>query len=209
MRARWSRVAAVLLLGGLLAGCQVAVAGTAGVSSADQETANRRAEQRAAVDAALAELGQAPALALKSTTQDAEQQFRVTRGGTAFGGLPLDGRVVQVTAVGGQFYLQADADYWKAHAIDEGTQFGTNWVRSLGSELPFDPGARPSNSSDDSVLVWARTASTSMSGSWPIESRWLADESAVPADSGDLGPEHEAVPAIAAATTSARNLMAF
>jgi len=142
MRARWSRVAAVLLLGGLLAGCQVAVAGTAGVSSADQETANRRAEQRAAVDAALAELGQAPALALKSTTQGAEQQFRVTRGGTAFGGLPLDGRVVQVTAVGGQFYLQADADYWKAHAIDEGTQFGTNWVRSLGSELPFDPGAR-------------------------------------------------------------------
>jgi hypothetical protein len=142
MRARRSRVAAVLLLGGLLAGCQVAVAGTAGVSSADQETANRRVEQRAAVDAALSALGQAPALALKSTTKGAEQQFRVTRGGTAVGGLPLEGRVVQVAAAAGQFYLQADADYWKAHAIDESTQFGTSWVRSLGSELPFDPVAR-------------------------------------------------------------------
>ena len=142
MRARWSRVAAVLLLGGLLAGCQVAVAGTAGVSAADQAMANRRAEQRAAVDAALTALSQAPAIALKSTVQGAEQQFRITRGGYAAGGLPLDGRFVQVTAAAGQFYLQADADYWKAHAIDEGTQFGTSWVRSLGSELPFDPAAR-------------------------------------------------------------------
>ncbi|MEU4247023.1 hypothetical protein AB0F15_06390 [Amycolatopsis sp. NPDC026612] len=135
-------MAAVLLLGGLLAGCQVAVAGTAGVSAADKATADRRAEQRAAVDAALTGLGQAPAVALKSTVKGAEQQFRVTRGGNAVGGLPLDGRVVQVTAAAGQFYLQADADYWKAHAIDEGTQFGTSWVRSLGSELPFDPAAR-------------------------------------------------------------------
>ncbi len=142
MRARRSRVAAVLLLGGLLSGCQVAVAGTAGVSAADQATADRRAEQRAAVDAALTALGQAPAIALKSTLKGAEQQFRITRGGTAAGALPLDGRFVQVTAAAGQFYLQADADYWKAHAIDEGTQFGTSWVRSLGSELPFDPAAR-------------------------------------------------------------------
>lgn len=142
MRARWSKVAAVLLLGGLLAGCQVAVAGTAGVSAADQAMANRRTEQRAAVDAALTALGQAPAIALKATVQGTEQQFRITRGGYAAGGLPLDGRFVQVTAAAGQFYLQADADYWKAHAIDEGTQFGTSWVRSLGSELPFDPAAR-------------------------------------------------------------------
>nr|WP_245589542.1 hypothetical protein [Amycolatopsis balhimycina] len=142
MRARRSRVAAVLLLGGLLSGCQVAVAGTAGVSAADQQTADRRAEQRAAVEGALTALGQAPAVALKSTVKGADQQFRVTRGGSAVGGLPLDGRFVQVTAAGGQFYLQADADYWKAHAIDEESQFGTSWVRSLGSELPFDPAAR-------------------------------------------------------------------
>ena len=132
----------MLLLGGLLSGCQVAVAGTAGVSAAGQQTADRRAEQRTAVDAALTALGQAPAVALKSTVKGAGQQFRVTRGGTAVGGLPLDGGVVQVAAAGGQFYLQADAGYWKAHAIDEDTQFGTSWVRSLGSELPFDPAAR-------------------------------------------------------------------
>jgi hypothetical protein len=135
-------VAAVLLLGGLLAGCQVAVAGTAGVSATDQATADRRAEQRTAVEAALTALGQAPAVALKATVKGAEQQFRITRGGNAVGALPLEGRVVQVTAAAGQFYLQADADYWKAHAIDEGTQFGTSWVRSLGSELPFDPAGR-------------------------------------------------------------------
>ncbi|MFJ9780983.1 hypothetical protein ACIRSS_15450 [Amycolatopsis sp. NPDC101161] len=143
MRARRATTAAaVLLLGGLLAGCQVAVPGTAGVSAAGQQTADRRAEQRTAVEAALTALGQAPALALKSAVNGADQQFRVTRGGTALGGLPLEGRVVQVTAAAGQFYLQADADYWKAHAIDEGTQFGTSWVRSLGSELPLDPAAR-------------------------------------------------------------------
>ncbi|WSK82253.1 hypothetical protein OG570_17520 [Amycolatopsis sp. NBC_01286] len=141
MRARGT-VAAVLLVGGLLAGCQVAVPGTAGVSAADREKADRRAEQRTAVDAALAALEQAPALALKSTLKGAEQQFRVTRGGSAAGALPLDGRAVQVAAADGQFYLQADADYWKAHAIDEGTQFGTSWVRSLGSELPLDPAAK-------------------------------------------------------------------
>jgi hypothetical protein len=134
--------AVVLLLGGVLAGCQVAVPGTAGVSAADQRVADGRAGQRAAVDAALTALGQAPALALKATTNGAEQRFRVTRGGTAAGSLPLDGRVVQVVAAAGQFYLQADADYWKAHAIDEGTQFGTSWVRSQGTELPFDPAAR-------------------------------------------------------------------
>lgn len=142
MRARRAMVAAALLLGGLLAGCQVAVPGSAGVSAAGRQTADRRAEQRSAVDAALTALGQAPALSLKATTKGAEQQFRITRGGTAVGALPLEGRVVQVTAAAGQFYLQADADYWKAHAIDEGTQFGASWVRSLGSELPFDPVGR-------------------------------------------------------------------
>lgn len=142
MRARRGMAAAVLLLGGVLAGCQVAVPGSAGVSAADQRVADRRTEQRAAVDAALTALGQAPALALKTTVNGADQQFRVTRGGIALGGLPLDGRVVQVVAAAGQFFLQADADYWKAHAIDEGTQFGTSWVRSLGTELPFDPAAR-------------------------------------------------------------------
>ncbi|MEA5358681.1 hypothetical protein VA596_03970 [Amycolatopsis sp., V23-08] len=141
MRARGT-VAAVLLLSGLLAGCQVAVPGTPGVSAADQEKADRRAEQRTAVDAALAALEQAPALALKATVKGAEQQFRITRGGSAVGALPLEGRVVQVTSAAGQFYLQADADYWKAHAIDEGTQFGTSWVRSQGTELPMDPAAR-------------------------------------------------------------------
>ncbi|MFJ1760413.1 hypothetical protein ACIOD2_08860 [Amycolatopsis sp. NPDC088138] len=135
-------MAAVLVLSGLLAGCQVAVPGTPGVSAADQEKADRRAEQRTAVDAALAALEQAPALALKSTLKGAEQQFRITRGGSAVGALPLEGRAVQVTVAAGQFYLQADADYWKAHAIDEGTQFGTSWVRSLGSELPMDPAAK-------------------------------------------------------------------
>lgn len=142
MRARWSTIAVVLLLGVLLSGCQVAVGGSAGVSAADREKADRRAEQRAAVDAALAAVEQAPALIYTASVKGAAQVFRVTRGGSALGSLPLEGKVVQVVAADTQFYLQADADYWKSHAIDEGTEFGTSWVRTLGTELPLDPAGR-------------------------------------------------------------------
>ncbi|MEV4598435.1 hypothetical protein AB0K15_13605 [Amycolatopsis sp. NPDC049253] len=147
MRARWI-AAAVVLLGGVLAGCQVSVVGSAGVSPADQQIADRLAEQRAAVDAALDALGKAPALEFDTTVKDASGKpiglgFRITRDGDGFGALPFEGHVVQVTELGDDLYLSADADYWKSHGLEENsTQFGAGWVHTVGTELPMDPGSR-------------------------------------------------------------------
>ncbi|WP_033288159.1 hypothetical protein [Amycolatopsis jejuensis] len=147
MRARWT-AAALVLLGGLLAGCQVAVTGTAGLSAADQQVADRRAQQQAAVDAALQALETAPALQYDATVKDGAGNpqtltFRVTRDGDGFGTLPMEGRQVRITEPGGQVYLAADADYWKSHGLEENsTQYGTGWVRTVGTELPVDPAAK-------------------------------------------------------------------
>ncbi|WP_208637417.1 hypothetical protein [Amycolatopsis echigonensis] len=147
MRARWTATALVLL-GGLLAGCQVAVTGTAGLSDADRQLATERAQQQAAVDAALQSLEQAPALQYDATLKDgagnpATLTYRVARDGNGFGALPLEGKSVRITEPDGQLYLAADADYWKSHGLEENsTQFGDGWVHTVGSELPVDPAAR-------------------------------------------------------------------
>ncbi|HKN53282.1 MAG TPA: hypothetical protein VJX66_12310 [Amycolatopsis sp.] len=146
MRAR-TAAAAVVLLGGLLGGCQTAVPGSPGISAVDQQKVDRITEERAAVEAAITSIEQAPALLYTATVKDAsgkpaDQQFRITRRGSAVGMLPIDGRPVHLAIADGQLYLQADADYWKAHAVDQGAQFGTNWVRTIGTELPLDPAAR-------------------------------------------------------------------
>ncbi|WP_199730379.1 hypothetical protein [Amycolatopsis panacis] len=147
MRARWTAVA-VVLLGGLLSGCQVSVTGAAGLSAADRQLAQQRAEQQSAVDAALQELAKAPALQYDTTVKDAsgnpaELGFRVTRSGDGLGALPFEGRRVQLVEPNGQLYLSADAEYWKSHGLEENsTQFGTGWVQTVGTELPMDPAAR-------------------------------------------------------------------
>ncbi|WP_326566284.1 hypothetical protein VSH64_30970 [Amycolatopsis rhabdoformis] len=147
MRAGWI-AAAVVLLGGALAGCQVAVVGSAGVSAADQQKADRLTEQREAVDAALDALGKAPALEFDTTVKDASGKpmglgYRITRDGDGYGALPFEGHIVQITEPAGDLYLSADADYWKAHGLEENsTQFGTGWVHTVGTELPLDPAAK-------------------------------------------------------------------
>ena len=147
MRARWT-AAALVLLGGLLAGCQVAVSGTAGLSDADRQLAASRAQQQAAVDAAIKALEQAAALQYEATVKDASGNpatatFRITRDGDGFGSLPLDNRQVRITEPGGQLYLAADADYWKSHGLEENsTQYGGGFVHTVGSELPLDPAQR-------------------------------------------------------------------
>jgi hypothetical protein len=147
MRARWTAVA-VVLVGGLLAGCQVAVSGSAGVSAADQQKADRLTAQKTAVDAALDALRQAPALQYDTTVKDASGNpanltFRVTRDGDGIGTLPFEGQAVQIVQVGGELYVSANADYWKSHGLeDSSTQFGTGWVHTVGTELPVDPGGK-------------------------------------------------------------------
>lgn len=141
MRAGWG-TAAVATLALLLSGCQVAVQGSAGLSAGDRQLADKRAQQRAAVDTALTALEQAPALAYGSTLPGGDQQWRVTRGGSAVGVLPIEGQPVQVAMAAGQLYLAATPEYWKARGADDGVQFGTGWVRSAPSELPLDPAGR-------------------------------------------------------------------
>ncbi|MDT8911358.1 hypothetical protein [Amycolatopsis sp. PS_44_ISF1] len=147
MRARWT-VAAVVLVGGLLAGCQVAVSGAAGVSAADEQKAERLAAQRTAVDSAVDALREAPALQYDTTVKDAsgrpaDLSFRITGDGDGIGTLPFEGRPVRIVQVGGELYLSADEDYWKAHGLEQDSaQFGTGWVHTVGSELPVDPAAK-------------------------------------------------------------------
>ncbi|MFI5608689.1 hypothetical protein [Amycolatopsis sp. NPDC051903] len=147
MRARWTAVAVVLLCG-VLAGCQIAVRGSAGVSAADQQKADRLSEQRDAVLGALEALDRAPALEFDTTVKDASGKpiglgYRITRDGDGFGALPFEGHIVQVTEPAGELYLSADADYWKSHGLEEDSaQFGTGWVHTVGTELPMDPAKR-------------------------------------------------------------------
>ncbi|MFD9889631.1 hypothetical protein ACFWY9_09830 [Amycolatopsis sp. NPDC059027] len=157
MRAGWGTAVVALAL--LLSGCQAAVQGSAGLSAGDRQLAGKRAQQRAAVDTALTALEQAPALAYGSTLPGGDQQWRVTRGGSAVGVLPIEGQPVQVAIAAGQLYLAANPDYWKAHGPDDGAQFGTSWVRSAPSELPLDPAARLAPAK---VAAGLRTALSSM-----------------------------------------------
>jgi hypothetical protein len=137
-----------MLLGGLLAGCQSMVEGTAGLSDADRQLADQRAQQQTAVDEALKALETAPALQYDTTAKDSSGKpstltYRVTRDGDGFGTLPLEGTPVRITEPGGQVYLAATADYWKSHGLEEtSAQFGTGWVHTVGTELPVDPAAR-------------------------------------------------------------------
>lgn len=142
MRAR-VRIGAIAVLGCLLAGCDVAIDGMAGVSPAEQQRVDRRAEQRGAVESALKALEQAPAVGYKSTIKDAagnpaELLFRITRSGSAQGALPVDGQVVQILSADKQLYLSATPEYWKAHGLGNSDQYGTGWVRTDGTDLPVN-----------------------------------------------------------------------
>ncbi len=143
MPARRLRIGAVAVLCCLVAGCDVAIDGAAGISPAEQQRVDRRTEQRGAVESALKALEQAPAVVYKSTIKDAsgkpaELQFRITRNGSAQGALPVDGQSIQVISADKQLYLSATPEYWKAHGLGNSDQYGTNWVRTDSSDLPVN-----------------------------------------------------------------------
>ncbi|MFE6610246.1 hypothetical protein [Amycolatopsis sp. NPDC057786] len=143
MPARRSKIGAIAALCCLVAGCDVAIDGAAGISPAEQQRVDRRAEQRGAVESALKALEQAPAVVYKSTIKDAsgqpaELQFRITRNGSAHGALPVDGQTIQVISADKQLYLSATPEYWKAHGLGDSDQYGTNWVRTDSSDLPVN-----------------------------------------------------------------------
>jgi hypothetical protein len=149
MRARRATVVGVAaVMAALLGGCQVSVQGAAGLSAVGQKTAAQRSEQAAAVDGALAALAALPAVSYRSTAKDpsgkaAELTVRVTKNGTVLGALPIQGVTVQMAELGGQLYLQAPADYWKAHGAigDSGDAFAQGWTHADPSDLTVDPGA--------------------------------------------------------------------
>jgi hypothetical protein len=143
MPARRLRIGAVAVLCFLVAGCDVAIDGAAGISPAEQQRVDRRAEQRGAVESALKVLEQAPAVVYKSTIQDAsgnpaELLFRITRNGSALGALPVDGQAIQVISADKQLYLSATPEYWKAHGLGNSDQYGTSWVRTDSTDLPVN-----------------------------------------------------------------------
>ncbi|GAB3716643.1 hypothetical protein GCM10027598_26570 [Amycolatopsis oliviviridis] len=143
MPARRLRIGAIAALCCLVAGCDVEIDGAAGISAAEQQRVDRRAEQRGAVESALKELEQAPAVVYKSTIKDAsgkpaELEFRITRNGSAHGALPVDGQTIQVISADKQLYLSASPEYWKAHGLGNSEQYGTNWVRTDSSDLPVN-----------------------------------------------------------------------
>ncbi|WP_101610621.1 hypothetical protein [Amycolatopsis sp. BJA-103] len=143
MPARRLRIGAVAVLCCLVAGCDVAIDGAAGISPVEQQRVDRRTEQRGAVESALKALEQAPAVVYKSTIKDAsgkpaELQFRITRNGSAQGALPVDGQSIQVISADKQLYLSATPEYWKAHGLGNSDQYGTNWVRTDSSDLPVN-----------------------------------------------------------------------
>ena len=143
MRTRTATGVVVLTLvaGSLLGGCQLAVSGVAGVSAADQQKASRRAEQRAAVDAALTALESQLVAVYHSTLNGADIMLRVTKGGTMQGSLPIDGQAVQVVDVDNQLYIAASAEYWKARGSTAGERYAKGWARAAASDLPLDPDA--------------------------------------------------------------------
>ncbi|WP_409490618.1 hypothetical protein [Amycolatopsis sp. cmx-11-12] len=143
MPARRLRIGAVAVLCCLVAGCDVAIDGAAGISPAEQQRVDRRTEQRGAVESALKALEQAPAVVYKSTIKDAsgkpsELLFRITRNGSAHGALPVDGQTIQVLSADKQLYLSATPEYWKAHGLGNSDQYGTNWVRTDSTDLPVN-----------------------------------------------------------------------
>lgn len=143
MPARRLRIGAVAVLCCLVAGCDVAIDGAAGISPAEQQRVDRRTEQRGAVESALKALEQAPAVVYKSTIKDAsgkpaELLFRITRNGSAHGALPVDGQTIQVISADKQLYLSATPEYWKAHGLGNSDQYGTNWVRTDSTDLPVN-----------------------------------------------------------------------
>ncbi|MFC3451246.1 hypothetical protein [Amycolatopsis speibonae] len=143
MPARRMRIGAIAALCCLVAGCDVAIDGAAGISPAEQQRVDRRAEQRGAVESALKALEQASAVVYKSTIKDvsgkpAEVQFRITRNGSAHGALPVDGQTIQVISADKQLYVAATPEYWKAHGLGNSELYGTNWVRTDSSDLPVN-----------------------------------------------------------------------
>lgn len=137
------RIGAVAALCCLVAGCDVAIDGAAGISPAEQQRVDRRTEQRGAVESALKALEQSPAVIYKSTIKDAagkptELLFRITRNGSAYGALPVDGQAVQLVSAADQLYLSATPEYWKAHGLGNSDQYGTNWVRTDSTDLPVN-----------------------------------------------------------------------
>jgi hypothetical protein len=145
MRARTATaVAVVAMTAALLGGCQVAVSGSPQLSPADQQKADRRTAQAAAVDGALSALAALPAVGYHSTANGAgDLDLRVTKNGTVQGALPVDGQVVQMVDVDAQLYLKAPAAYWSAHGAigDSAAQFATGWAHADPSDLTLDPAA--------------------------------------------------------------------
>ncbi|MCU1681008.1 MAG: hypothetical protein JWQ81_1747 [Amycolatopsis sp.] len=149
MRARMATaVAVVAVTATLLGGCHVAVSGSAGLSPADQQKAEVRAAQAAAVDGALSAMAALPAVGYHSTAKDASGKpsdltLRVTKNGTVRGALPVDGQIVQLVEVAGQLYLNAPAAYWTAHGAigGAGDEFATGWAHADPSDLTLDPSA--------------------------------------------------------------------
>lgn len=141
-------VAVAAVMATLLGGCQVTVQGAGGLSAADQQVAAKRAEQAAAVDGALSALAALPAITYHSTAKDpsgkaVDLAVRVTKNGTVLGALPVEGVTVQMAEVAGQLYLDAPAEYWKAHGAigDSGAAFAQGWTHADPSDLTVDPGA--------------------------------------------------------------------
>ncbi|MEC3975987.1 hypothetical protein [Amycolatopsis sp. H20-H5] len=188
MRARWG-VGLVVLLGLVLSGCQVAVDGAAGISAVEREKADRRGEQRTAVDGALQALAAAPALAYGSTLKDGsgtavELRFRITKNGSAQGSLPIEGRVLQLVSADKQLYLAASADYWKANGANGSDQYGSSWVRADATGLPVDaPGLLSPAKAADALR---RTLKLANPLAVPVRSK-LADGTEVYDVAGPLG----------------------
>jgi hypothetical protein len=143
MRARLAIGVSVLTLvaATLLGGCQMAVPGAAGIVAADQQKADRRAGERAAIDGAVKALEIQPAVVYHATLNGADLGLRVTKSGTLVGLLPIDGQSVQVVGFGGQLFVAAPADYWKARGASNPDSFANRWTRSDPSDLPVDPSA--------------------------------------------------------------------
>jgi hypothetical protein len=133
--------AIVVAAGALLGGCQVAMPGAAGVSAADQQKADKRAERDAAVEGALAALENQPVAVYHSTLNGTDLVLRITKGGTMLGSLPIGGQAVQVVDVDNQLYISASADFWKAHGSTAAGTHAKGWTRADATDLALDPGS--------------------------------------------------------------------
>jgi hypothetical protein len=168
----------------LLGGCQRAVSGVGGISAADQQKADRRAEQRAAVDAALTGLENQPVAVYHSTLNGADLVLHVTKSGTMLGSLPIDGQAVRVVYVDNQLYIAAPAEYWKARGATAGERYAKGWTRAAASDLPLNPDAVLTPAGAGRAL--SQSLSTFDSLADPIRTK-LADGTEVFEVGGDLG----------------------